>query len=82
MSPDVQFLINLIISLCGIFGAWVLRSVSAEQKELAEANKELAKRMDNLPNLYVRRDDFKESVMRIEEGLRRIEDKIDHKVDK
>jgi predicted nucleic acid-binding Zn-ribbon protein len=82
MSADVQFLINLIVGLCGGFGAWVLRAVSAEQKELAAANKELAARLDSLPNLYARRDDVREAMHRIEAGLQRIEDRLDQKADK
>jgi hypothetical protein len=82
MSTDVQFLINLIVALCGGFGAWVLRAVSAEQKELSAANKELAARLDNLPNMYARRDDLKDVAERIESSLHRIEVKLDQKADK
>lgn len=82
MSTDVQFLINLIVGLCGGFGAYVLRAVSAEQKELAATNKELATRIDNLPNVFARRDDVKDIAERIEAGLHRIEAKLDSKADK
>lgn len=82
MSADVQFLINLIVALCGGFGAYILRGVAGEMKELASAHRALAERMDNLPNLYARRDDVKEAMHRIEDAVLRIESKIDGKVDK
>jgi uncharacterized membrane protein len=82
MSAESQWFINLLIGLCGAFGAYVLRSVSSEQKEIQEAHARLAARMDNLPNLYARRDDLKDAVERIEDGLHRIEAKLDAKADK
>lgn len=82
MSQDVQWLINLIIALCGAFGAYVLRSVSAEQKDMQEAHARLAARIDNMPNVYARRDDLKDAIERIETVLDRIESKIDRKADK
>ena len=82
MSAEIQWLINLIIGLCGAFGAYVLRSVSAEQKDMQDAHARLAARMDNLPNVYARRDDLKDAIERIETVLDRIESKIDRKVDK
>lgn len=82
MSAESQWLINLVIGLCGAFGAYVLRSVSAEQKEMQDAHARLAERMDRLPDLYARRDDVKEAMQRIEVVLRRIEDRLDDKADK
>lgn len=82
MSAESQWLINLVIGLCGAFGAYVLRSVSAEQKEMQDAHARLAARMDNLPNIYARRDDMKDAIERVETVLARIEQKIDGKADK
>ena len=82
MSADAQFLINLIVALCGGFGAWVLRAVAKEIGELSTAHRLLADKMENLPNVYARRDDVKEAMRRIEEAVLRIESKLDHKADK
>ena len=82
MSADAQFLINLIVALCGGFGAWVLRAVAKEIGELSTAHRLLADKMENLPNVYARRDDVKEAMRRIEEAVLRIESKLDQKADK
>jgi septal ring factor EnvC (AmiA/AmiB activator) len=82
MSVEVIFLLNAFMAVCGAFGAWILKSVSAEQKNLAEAHRRISERMDNLPNLYARRDDMKEAMHAVQEALARIESKIDKKADK
>jgi hypothetical protein len=82
MSPDTQFLINLFIALCGSFGAYVLHSVSVEMQDLAKGQRDLAAKVDAMPNVYARRDDMKDAVDRIEATLHRIEAKLDQKADK
>lgn len=82
MSADVQFLINLIIFICGGFSAYVLRAVAKEIGDLAAAQKLLAEKIDQFPNIYARRDDMREAMHRIEEAVLRIEAKIDQKADK
>ncbi len=61
-----------------LFGA-VLKTLWDATQKLARDLKDLE---TGLPDKYVRRDDFGQFVDRIEAVLRRIEEKLDDKVDK
>lgn len=87
---DWQSAFNLLITLLGSVAGWFLRTLWAAaeslRKDLNVLNDKIRDGMSELerqiPNVYVRRDDFREAVGRIEITLERIEQKLDRKVDR
>ena len=82
MSDDVLWLVQLVMALCGAFGAWILRSIAGQIGKLEGEHEKLERRLSDLPNHYARRDDTRDSMQRIEATMARIESKLDHKVDR
>lgn len=86
MTPEFQFLFNTAVTLAGVFAGWVLKSVTNSLRELQNADKDLADRVNDLQvsvvGGYVNRTEFSKSMDALFETLRRIEDKLDRKVDK
>jgi hypothetical protein len=74
-----QDLINIIFGAsAGVLG-WFARELWAAVKELKS---DLAKLREELPKVYVTRDDFKADVREIKEMLTRLFDRLDNKADK
>jgi hypothetical protein len=74
-----QDLINIIFGAsAGVLG-WFARELWAAVKELKS---DLAKLREELPKVYVTRDDFKSDVREIKEMLTRLFDRLDNKADK
>jgi hypothetical protein len=76
---DFQELFNAALGLAFIFIGWFLRAVWDAVNALRDDLKELER---NLPDTYVRRDDYHADVAEIKAMLVRIADKLEHKVDK
>jgi hypothetical protein len=72
---DYQVAFNLVVGLAAAFGGWTLRSITHALENLQKDHKEMM-------NQFVRRDDYKDALDRIEAILTRIWDKLDEKVDK
>ena len=77
MEP--QNLINFAFTVIGSLFGWVLKTIWDAVGELRSDLKEIER---DLPENYVRRDDFKNYMDRIESICIRIYDKLDNKVDK
>lgn len=77
MEP--QNLINLAFTVFGSLIGWVLKVIWDAVADLRSDLKEIER---ELPESYVRRDDFRVAVDRIEAICTRIFDKLDGKVDK
>ena len=77
MEP--QNLINFAFTVIGSLFGWVLKTIWDAVGELRSDLKEIER---DLPENYVRRDDFKSYMDRIESICIRIYDKLDNKVDK
>jgi len=77
MEP--QELINLAFTVIGSLIGWVVKVIWDAVQELRQDLQELER---ELPDHYVRKDDFRDSMVRIEGMLHRIMDKLDGKVDK
>ena len=74
-----QDLINIIFGAsAGVLG-WFARELWAAVKELKS---DLAKLREELPKVYVTRDDFKSDVREIKEMLTKLFDRLDGKADK
>ena len=72
---DYQVAFNIAIGIAAAFGGWTLRSITHSLENLQRDHKEMM-------NQFVRRDDYKDALERIEVILGRIWDKLDEKVDK
>ena len=74
-----QDLINLAFGAAASVLGWFARELWAAVKELKS---DLAKLREELPKVYVTRDDFKSDVREIKEMLTRLFDRLDNKADK
>ena len=76
---DSQDLFNAAITLSGVFGGWILKTIWDAIKDLKTEIKELNREVNQD---FVRREDFKDSMADIKEMLNKIFDKLDNKADK
>lgn len=72
---DTQSLVNVGITIAGCFGGWVLNRIMSSLDRLDSDVKDL-------PNKYIRRDDYIRDVSEIKAMLKGIYDKLDAKADK
>jgi cell fate (sporulation/competence/biofilm development) regulator YmcA (YheA/YmcA/DUF963 family) len=72
---DSQVLINIGFGLAGVFGGWILNSISRSIIKIED-------RLSELPLMYVTRDDYRNDINEIKQMLGKIFDKLDTKVDK
>ena len=79
MKMDNQTLFNMLnAAVSGMLG-WILKTVWSEIKMLQENQKQIE---NHLHEQFVRKDDWKDSMNRIESMFQRIFDKLDNKEDK
>ena len=76
---DHQSIINVAVGLAIAIGGWFARQVWDGVKRLEE---DLHRIEIDLPKSYVTKEDFNQTMKRIEDMVRRIHDKLDEKVDK
>jgi hypothetical protein len=76
---DPQALINITAGLAIAVGGWFARQLWDGVQRLKE---DIHKIEVDLPKTYVSKDDFSQTMQRIEDMLERIYDKLDGKVDK
>lgn len=72
---DMQTLFNIAVGLAGAFGGWILSSIYRSIERL-DAD------VRQMPHMYVSRDDYRDDVREIKEGIQRIHEKLDAKADK
>lgn len=72
---DAQTILNIVIGICGAFGGWILNSLSHSIIKIED-------RLNDLPLLYVSKDDYREDIAEIKGMLSKIFDRLDGKVDK
>ena len=72
---DSQSLINALMGLAGFFGGWTINS-------LTKAIAKIEDRLQEMPDKYVAKDDYKDDIKSIHEMLNKIFDKLDGKADK
>lgn len=81
-----QTLFNYALALSGAIGGWALKTVWDAVKDLQTADKVLVEKVATIEVLvagsYITKDDFQKTIAAIFVKLDRIEDKLDHKVDK
>jgi hypothetical protein len=76
---DLQVVFNGVIGLIGSVAGWFLKTLWDAVKELKDDIRDIEREMNDN---YVRKDDYKDTVNRIEILCNRILDKLDGKVDK
>ena len=76
---EFQVLLNAALAIASAATGWILRIIWDAQKELRRDLQSIEKQ---LPETYVRRDDWRDQMKRIEDMLGKIFDKLDSKVDK
>lgn len=83
---DTQTALNVLFSLVGALGGWVLNSLRDSIKTLQKADSDLATKVQSIEVLvagqYVKRDDMEKLSAAIFTKLDRIESKLDGKADK
>ena len=79
---DPQTIFNAAVAIGCVLGGAMLKSIYDAIQELRHSDGEIHERINTLPNLYMRRDDFVAFGSRIEATLVRIESKLDGKADK
>ena len=72
---DFQFFVDVAIGIAGGFGFWILNRLTKSVDKIEE-------RMNELPEKYVAKDDYKTDLADIKQMLRHISDKLDQKADK
>ena len=70
-----QTLFNWVVGVCGFLGGWVLKVVWDAIKELKTDIRQIER---DLPEVYVRKDDFKEAVREIKQDMKDGFNKIDN----
>ena len=76
---DFQSLMNFVLpTICAVLG-WFCRELWTAVQGLKE---DVAKLREELPTKYISKDDFNDRWNEVLKSLHRIEDKLDHKVDR
>jgi hypothetical protein len=70
-----QTLFNWVVGVCGFLGGWVLKVIWDAIKELKTDIRQIER---DLPEVYVRKDDFKEAVRDIKQDMKEGFNKIDN----
>lgn len=83
---DLQTLFNFAAAAAGFAIGWLVKILWDVQSELRRdmkvLNKDVQEIERQLPETYVRRDDWRDQMTRIESMLNKIVDRLDGKVDK
>jgi hypothetical protein len=79
IEMDSQYVFNIIMSLAGVMGGWVLKTIWDSIRDLKDEIRALS---FEVHQDFARRDDFKEAIKEVKDMLVRIFDKLDDKADK
>ena len=79
LSMDNQTLFNLVITLSGVLGGWMLNIIWAAINDLKKDVKDMNRQMHSD---FVRKDIYNGDIDEIKNMLGKIFDKLDKKVDK
>ena len=83
---DTQSLINILFTIAGAMGGWILNNLKASIEALQKADANLADKVQQIEVLvagtYVKRDDLDKLSSALFHKLDKIEAKLDNKQDK
>ena len=72
---DNQQLFNAVVSIAGFLAIYVINSLTSKITRLEE-------KLQDMPHMYVAKDDYRRDIDEIKVMLKGIFDKLDHKADK
>lgn len=88
-QPDndmLQWLLNAVFAIAGAWGGWLLKLIHQAMRDLQQADKELATKVQQIEVLvagqYVKKDELERLSIALFSKLDRIESKLDTKMDK
>ena len=70
-----QTLFNWVVAVCGFLGGWILKVIWDAIKDLKTDIRQIER---DLPEVYVRKDDFKEAIRDIKQDMKEGFNKIDN----
>ena len=83
--PDQQ-MFNVLFAVAGALGGWWMKAMWESMKDLEKADKRLTSEVSDLKVLvagqYVKHDAFDRTIAALFTKLDRMEDKLNHKIDK
>ena len=83
---DTQSLINILFTIAGAMGGWILNNLKASIEALQKADANIADKVQHIEVLvagtYVKRDDLDKLSSALFHKLDKIESKLDNKQDK
>ena len=86
MTPDAQFIFNLVIGVAGTLGGWWLKVVWDALKDLQEADKALVEKVASIEVLvagrYTTREEFDRNLNAVFVKLDRIYELLSQKADR
>ena len=86
MTPDAQFIFNIVIGVAGALGGWWLKVVWDALKDLQEADKALVEKVASIEVLvagrYTTREEFDRSMNAVFAKLDRIYELLSQKADR
>ena len=86
MTPDAQFIFNIVIGVAGALGGWWLKVVWDALKDLQEADKALVDKVASIEVLvagrYTTREEFDRSMNAVFVKLDRIYELLSQKADR
>jgi len=72
---DNQQIFNIVVSFAGFLAGWVLNNITKGLSRLED-------RLEEFPQRYVTKDDYRRDVDELKEICKQIFDKLDRKADK
>ena len=72
---DTQTVINVVLGCAGFLGGWVLNSITRSINRIED-------RLQEMPGLYLTKEDYRDDLKRVYEMLDKIFCKLDKKVDR
>lgn len=76
---EMQTLFNAVFGAVLMLSGWILRTIWDAVNDLKKDLQDLER---NLPDTYVRRDDYRDDMNEIKEILHKIFDRLENKADK
>lgn len=85
-DPMAQVIFNILVTICGLLGGYVLKSIQATLANMLREQRDLANKLQAIEVLvageYVRKDEFTRVADAIFARFDRIESKLDNKEDR
>lgn len=85
-DPMAQVIFNILVTLCGLLGGYVLKSIQATLANMLHEQRDLANKLQAIEVLvageYVRKDEFTRVADALFARFDRIESKLDNKEDR